>query len=220
LASPLSERVPVFSAEELKGLAEPVRRHLTSVVAPGTPLARGAFLMMRGSIKLGRWLPFRTQQVLNPHQGFIWAARVAGVIVGADQYIDGAGRMTWKLAGLVTVAHEDGPDVSRSAAGRGGAEGLWLPTALLPRHGVLWSAQDDLHITARYHVGDTPISIHYTLGSDGQIESFVFDRWGDPDKTGHYAWHPFGGVVTAHRPFGGLTIPSKGRVGWHCGTDR
>ncbi len=32
--------------------------------------------------------------------------------------------MEWKLAGLLTVASGEGADVSRSAAGRAGAEGV------------------------------------------------------------------------------------------------
>jgi hypothetical protein len=36
------------------------------------------------------------------------------------------GAMSWKLPGTVTVAHADGTDVSRSAAGPAGAEGIWL----------------------------------------------------------------------------------------------
>jgi hypothetical protein len=210
----------VFSSAELKGLPEPVRRHLASAIAPGTPLGRSARLAMRGSIRLGRWLPFRAAQVLNPHEGFVWLARVAGVIAGSDQYLDGAGGMDWKLARLVTVAHEDGPDVSRSAAGRGGAEAIWLPTALLPRFGVRWSAHDDAHISVHHHLGETPIDVRYSLEPSGHLKSFVFDRWGDPGRTGQWTWHPFGGVVTGRRTFSGLTIPSKGRVGWHLGTDR
>ena len=45
-------------------------------------------------------------------------------------------------------------------------------------------------------------------------------RWGDPDGTGTWGWHPFGGEISGHRTFGGLTIPSAGRLGWHAGTDR
>jgi hypothetical protein len=210
----------VFSSAELDGLAEPVRRHLTSAIAPGSLLARGARFTMRGSIMLGRWLPFRAEQVLNPHEGFVWSARVAGVIVGSDQYLDGAGGMDWKLARFVTVAHEDGPDVSRSSAGRGGAEAVWLPTALLPRFGVRWAAHDDTHISVHHHLGDTPIDVHYSLDPEGHIKSFVFERWGDPEKTGQWAWHPFGGEITGRHTFSGLTIPSKGRVGWYFGTDR
>jgi hypothetical protein len=126
----------VFSGGELEGLPEPVRIHLAQAIAPGTPLATSARLRMRGHIKVGRWLPFRAHQVLSPHRGFIWTARAAGVIAGSDRYVDGAGGMDWKLAGLVTVAHAHGADVSRSAAGRAAAEAIWLPTALLPRFGV------------------------------------------------------------------------------------
>ncbi len=32
---------------------------------------------------------------LNPHVGFLWSARAAGLISGYDRYVDGAGAMTW-----------------------------------------------------------------------------------------------------------------------------
>jgi len=102
-----------FDPAELEGLPEPVRRHLTQAIAPGTPFHTSARLRMRGSIRVGRWLPFRAHQVLSPHQGFVWSARAAGVIAGTDRYADGAGAVAWRLAGLVTVAAGEGPDVSR-----------------------------------------------------------------------------------------------------------
>ena len=140
-----------FAETELDGLEPTVRRHR------GARLLRHTAWPMRsaqhaGQHQLGRWLPFRARQVLAPHEGFIWATRVAAVISGSDQYLRGTGGMDWKLGGLLTVAHEEGPDVSRSSAGRGGAEAIWLPTAMLPRYGVRWTAEDDTHITAHYQV--------------------------------------------------------------------
>jgi hypothetical protein len=209
-----------FSSAELDGLPEPVRRHLSQAIAPGTPLATAARLRMRGRIKVGRWLPFRARQVLNPHLGFVWAARAAGVITGSDRYVDGVGGMDWKLAGLVTVARGQGHDVSRSAAGRAGAEAAWLPTTLLPRFGVRWSASGTHQVTARYQVGETPLEVTYQLDADGRICWLVFDRWGDPENRGTFAWHAFGGEITGYRTFQGLTIPSAGRLGWFYGSDR
>ncbi|HEY5165155.1 MAG TPA: DUF6544 family protein [Acidimicrobiia bacterium] len=203
-----------FSESELDGLPPAVRRYFSAAIAPGTPLALSARLRMRGTIKIGRWLPFRAREVLAPHQGFVWPARVAGVIGGADGYADGDGRMEWKLAGLVTLAHADGPDVSRSAAGRGGAEAVWVPTSLLPRYGVTWSASDETQIIAGFQVDDTPIEAHYQLDPDGRPRSIVFDRWGDPDNTGTWAWHRCGGEFSAYATFDGVTIPSEGRFGW------
>jgi hypothetical protein len=190
-------------------------------IAPGTAIATAVTLTMRGRIKLGRWLPFRAKQVLNPYEGFIWAARVAGLIVGSDRYLDGIGEMHWKLAGLLPVANEVGPDVSKSAAGRAGAEAVWIPTALLPRSGAIWSADDDgRHICVRHTLDVTPIEVEYAVKPDGRIESLVFDRWGDPARSGTFGWHRFGGEITRYRTFDGLSIPSSGRLGWHYGTDQ
>ena len=209
-----------FSEADLDGLPQAIRRHLQAAIAPGTPLATSARLRMRGQLKLGRWLPFRAEQVLAPHHGFHWAARVAGVIGGFDQYLDGQGELQWKLLGLVPVMQAQGPDVARSAVGRAAGEAMWIPTALLPRFGVGWAAADDRHVTATLCLDGVEVDLHYGLEDDGRIRSVVIDRWGDPDRTGSWGWYPFGGEVTGYRTFGGVTVPSAGRIGWFYGTDR
>ncbi len=210
-----------FAEAELEGLPDPVRRYLGAAIAPGTPLAAAARFRMRGSIKLGqRWVRFRARQIETPHHGFVWAARAGGIIVGSDRYADGQGAMNWRVLGLVRVMHADGPDVSRSAAGRVGAEAVWVPTALLARFGVTWSATDPHCITANYRLDDAEIELHYTLGDDAQVQSVVFERWGDPDSSGIWGHHPFGFEATGYSTFDGVTIPSAGRAGWFYGTDR
>jgi hypothetical protein len=209
-----------FGSDELTGLPEPVRRYFTAAIAPGAPLAVSVRLSMRGRIKLGRWWPFSADEVLHPHRGFVWRARIAGALTGFDRYAAGRGEMDWRLAGLVKVMHADGPDVSRSAAERAGAEAIWLPTALLPRFGVRWEALDDQQIRASYNTDGKPLLTTFAINADGRIRSFGFDRWGDPDQTGAWAQHPCGGEVTASTTFDGLTIPAAGRFGWFHGTDR
>jgi hypothetical protein len=134
---------------------------------------------MGGRIKVGRWLPFRAHQVLNPHHGLVWTARAAGIIAGSDRYVDGTGGMDWKLAGLVTVAHAQGPDVARSAAGRAGAEAVWLPTALLPASGAL-VGRVRRPGDGPCRVGDTPVELRLRLDPAGRIASLIFDRWATP----------------------------------------
>ena len=51
-------------------------------------------------------------------------------------------------------------------------------------------------------------------GRPGRIVALAFDRWGDPGGTGSFGWHRFGGQVTGHAGFGGLTVPAQGRLGW------
>jgi hypothetical protein len=209
----------VFTSHEIAGLSEPVRRYFDAAIEPGTRLSTCITLAMRGHIKVGRPLPFSARQVLNPHRGFLWQARAAAVIAGYDRYLDDVGAMSWKVLGRLGLASAAGPDVSRSAAGRGVAEGIWVPTAMLPRFGVTWTASDESHIAAHCRLGATPVDLHLTLDEAGQIRSLVFDRWGDPDRTGSWAWHSFGGTITGYRTFAGSSIPSQGRLGWHVDAD-
>jgi hypothetical protein len=128
--------------------------------------------------------------------------------------------MDWRFLGLVPLVRAGGEDISRSAAGRGAAESVWVPTSLLPRFGVQWSATDAHHISARYALDATDIEVHYTLDDQAHLRSMTFDRWGDPAGTGNWGWHPAGFEVTRTTTFGGLTIPSAGRFGWFFGTGR
>src|SRR6266508_1219923 len=93
--------------------------------------------------------------------------------------------MRWKLLGLLPLVHADGPEVTRSAVGRAAAEAVWVPTALLPRFGVDWSAADPGHITARYRIDTVKVEITAYATFDGlSIPSagrfgwfFGTDRW-------------------------------------------
>ena len=75
-------------------------------------------------------------------------------------------------------------------------------------------------ITARSTADNHAVAVRYEIDADGRIRSSVFDRWGDPDNTGRWEPHPFGGTVSAYRTFDGVTIPSAGTLGWYYGTDR
>lgn len=209
-----------FDPSELDTVPEPIRRYFDASIAPGAAVLTAVTLRMRGHIKVRRWLPFRADEVLAPRRGFVWRARAAGLIGGYDAYLDGQGAMQWKLLGVATLMRADGSDVTTSAAGRCGGEGMWLPTALLPRFDVEWSAPEADRIVARFDVDSTPIELHIRIDSSGRPTSVAFDRWGDPDETGSFGWHRFGGDIARHMTFNGLTIPSAGSWGWFYGTDR
>lgn len=206
---------------DLVDLPESGRRYLEAAIAPDSPRIRSVRIEMRGHIRLrSRWMSFRARQVLTPHLGSVWAARVAGTISGSDHYADGSGGMHWKLLGVATVMKADGPDISRSSAERAGLESVWVPTALLPHFGVSWEAVDDDHIAAHTAVDGRPIDLRLTVSAEGRPRSVATERWGDPDETGHFGRHPFGADFSRFSTFGSLTIPVAGEVGWFHGTDR
>ena len=210
-----------FDDGDLAGLPEPVMRYLRAAIAQGAPLARAADMVMRGRLRLkGRWLPFRAHEVLAPHEGFVWRARVGGVITGSDRCIGGHGQMDWKLFGLVRVAHAEGDDVTRSAAGRAAGEAVWVPTSLLPRFGVRWDATSEHDLRVGLTIDGADVTLHMRIDDVGHLKWVRLDRWGDPDETGTWGLHPFGFQVTETRRLGPFSIPAAGTAGWFHGTDR
>lgn len=71
----------VFDPSRMANLPMPVRKWLQHSIRKATPLARTAWLRMRGHIRIGAWRPFTATQVFAPGVGFIWAAtaKFAGV---------------------------------------------------------------------------------------------------------------------------------------------
>lgn len=150
----------------------------------------------------------------------MWAARVGRVIVGSDRYVGGSGGMDWWLFNRLRIVHAEGRDVTRSAAERAAGESIWAPAAVWPQPGVTWTAEGDQDIQATFDVDGHPVELHHRLDGDGALRSSWFLRWGDPDRTGTWQLHPFGVEVTSEATFGGITIPARGRAGWHHGTAR
>jgi hypothetical protein len=169
---------------------------------------------MHGEIRLKKWTWFRAEEVLHRTRGFIWKARVGPFIRGSDSLVDGVGACSWKLLGVIPVMSASGPDIDRSASGRWMAESIFLPSMLLPELGATW---DGSEVVLRRN-GES-MTLHLGFQERGGLREFRTVRWGNPagEPFGSY---PFGGIVEEERTFGGITIPTRLRVGWHFGTPR
>ncbi|MDB4968078.1 MAG: hypothetical protein JWN44_3767 [Myxococcales bacterium] len=210
-----------FRAAEIAGLPEPARRYLTHAIAEGTPSASAVRLRMHGQIRLGAWHPFEAEQVIRWNRGFVWKARVKmrGLpVVGSDRWIDGQGAMRWKMLGIIPVWTAAGPDISRAALGRVQIESIWLPSMLLAPE-VGWHVTDATHAVATVSMRGHEADIRVALDGGGRATSVWMERWGNPDG-GAFAFSPFGGIVDDEATFGGYTIPSKLRIGWHFAGER
>lgn len=194
-------------------LPEPARRWLLHSIAPGTGLARAARLSMRGTIRIGAWRPFTAHQVIRPDVGFVWTARsrIAGLPVhGFDRYLDGAGEMRWRLAGLIPVMSAHGPDVTRSAAGRLAGESVFVPTSLVSAE---WRPAGEDSATFVRTYGATTSQVTITVSAIGQLRRVSLIRWGNPNGSG-FGDHTFTVRVDAELAVSGLRIPRSLVASW------
>lgn len=139
-------------------------------------------------------------------------------IRGFDRFVGGEGAMQWKLFGIVPVMKASGPNINRSAAGRVKAESVWLPS-ILCGDDVSWTAEDSLHPNAHFTGRTDTQPLALTIDDQGRLKNIKLQRWGNPEG-GEFHDAPFGGVVEEEGTFGGYTIPTCVRIGWHFGTDR
>ena len=202
----------VFSSAELEGLPEPVRRYLGQRSRRGRRwrYVHGCGCAVASRSAVGcrfrpARCPTRTRVSSGPPVRQESSQAPTGISTGQAPWT-GSSR-AWSP--------------SRTRMGRRVPERGWpswrrrdlgadSPAAPFRRDLV---AADEAHVTARLHLGPTPVEINLDLDPGGRIRSVLFDRWGDPDQTKSWAWHPFGGEITGYRSFGGLTVPSAGRFG-------
>jgi len=183
-----------FHDADLAGLPPPVARYFRHVLRAGQPMITGATITWEGEFNLGKpgkdnWRPFTAIQEFVPGApGFVWNARIAmlpGVPVFVrDSFVEGRGSMRGAVWGLIPVATADGtPTLAASALQRYLGEAAWLPTALLPRSGVQWTALDETRARATLSAGGTTVSLEFRFDNQGQgVSVFAPDRFYDDGK--------------------------------------
>jgi hypothetical protein len=206
----------------LEGLDEPVRRYFEHALHGDADRARGVRLEMKGRIRAGTWLPFSAQQE-SDGRSFTWRARVGvrrlTLLTVVDGFAAGTGATEGRLFGRRRVLHAEGPDTSRSAAGRAALEAVFAPMSLLPDRGVSWRAEEDALIVASLDVPPERPELRLRIDRDGALRSVSALRWGNAGRRG-FGYIPCGCEVRAERRFGDLVVPSSIEVGWWFGTPR
>jgi hypothetical protein len=212
-----------FTTDMLAGLDEPVRRYFSHAIRNGAPLPNGVHMAMSGRIKVGLWLPFTAEQTVDG-RSFTWRARVGrGSMTPlrvTDRYADAAGSTEGRLLGRMTLFYAHDGNTARSAATRAAIESVvFSPPSVLPGRGVVWRAETDSVIVARFNLPPEQPEIRMRIDEHGSTRTVSALRWGNAgEKTFQYI--PFGGEIHAQRRFGDLVLPSTLSVGWWFDTPR
>lgn len=214
----------VYDPAMVIDLPEPARRFFNFAIKPGTPLLTVAEIDMGGEFSLGTrrnpdYRPMEATQILAAPAGFVWKARMPGVIPvsGSD-----TGRWTrFRIFGLIPVARMGGDsDHDRAAYGRYVAEAVfWTPAAVLPGPGVVWEALDE--DTARVTVTQNNLSqtVDINVDAEGRPVVVQFMRWSNANPERTHRLQPFGGKLSDFREVQGFRIPFNVEAAKMFGTD-
>ena len=122
--------------------------------------------------------------------------------------------MRASLHGLVTLAAVEGtPGIAAGALHRYLAEGVWLPTSLLPSQGILWTPIDDSTSRATLAVGEATVSLDFHFGADHLVRS-VYTSERARDVEGRPVPTPWQGRFAEYQERHGMRIPLAGEVEW------
>lgn len=202
----------------------PVARYFKHVLVDEQKLIRTARMHQSGVLRTSatnkRWSAFTARQlVVPPATGFIWNAKVemplSTHVRVLDSYTTGVGSGRVSLLSAFAVASESGSrELNSGALHRYLAESVWLPTALLPQSGVMWSPINDHSAMATITDSSTTVSLEFRFNEVGEVISIYSPgRFGIFD--GEYKQVPWEGHFRDFQVRAGMRVPLYGEVGWY-----
>jgi hypothetical protein len=221
----LPSRTSRYQVSELEGLPVPVQRYFRSTLTEGQPIVTAVTVQHSGTFNVtglgtrALWLPFTSEQrVVTNRPGFVWNARVTvlpGVaILVHDAYVGGVGTLHPSVWGLFGLTHQSGTgDIARGELMRYMMEAAWYPTALLPSQGTTWRAVDASSADATMVDADISMTMRFTFGADGLIESARVDARGAMID-GKVVMLPWGGRMSNYQVRAGMRVPFTAEAAW------
>lgn len=209
-----------FSREQLAGLPDAAMRYLEFALLPGQPLVRRSQIRHAGEFAMrdGAWSPFTSVEHFSVWpRGFVWDARIRAApllsVCVRDRFLGGEGVMYARLAGLIPLVEQRGtPEMAAGSLLRYLAEAVWVPTALLPGHGIHWRAINEESARVSLTDGPTTVFLDFTFGPEGEIVRASARR--HRAVNGAMMLTPWLCHYREYQRVGGMMIPTLGEVEW------
>lgn len=214
-----------FASRDVALLPPPVARFFLHSIPADRPLARTVDLDFVGEIRSSpdaAWLRFEARQRVCPDRGFLWQARLEGLgpiaAEGAEFLIQGRAAGHYCLGGWLPLLRRSDEHNLRVAAERLMIESFWLPSSVLPEHGVRWQQLDDDRATAVFPTATGSTAVNVVIDEHGALSEMSLVRLrraGD----GAAGMAPYGIRFHGSDRFDGYAIPHRAVAMWDYGTD-
>ena len=210
---PINER-------DLADLPMPVAAYFRRALRVGHDVPSSVRLEQFGQMLINdRWRQFSAVEHFSIRpRSFVWDARIrmAPLVytLVRDAYLDGTASMRVSLAGVFGVADDRGGEaLNTGALHRYLAEATWMPAALLPRFGVIWTSIDETHATATMSDSGTTVSLEFTFNEAGEVTR-IFTPSRYRAVNGHFEPTPWEGRFENYAERCGMWIPLEAEVSW------
>ncbi len=201
----------------LATLPPPARRYFEHAGVVGTAIPGIVRLTQKGRIRSSAeadWMALEGEETYSVDPpAFVWQAwfprRDLPIVIGRDEYLDGAGSILMKLVALVPVADERGDELGAAGLMRFLNEMVWFPAAYLGDN-VTIAALDDGSFTVT--IADRGLSATGTLFVDGEGRALNFraERY----NTGTRSLETWETPFTEEDVRAGLRLPTAGSARW------
>ncbi len=204
-------------------LPPPVAAYFRFALTDGQPLVKSARITSAGQFNAGEsagsWAPFEAVQVFTAQPpGFVWDAAIRMVplmdVRVRDGYRAGRGSMFGAVAGIMPVVDQSGAqELNAGALIRYLAEAVWLPTALLPANGVVWTPIDDRAALATLTDSGVTASLEFHFDDAGRLTR-IYTPERPREVNGAYEMAAWEARFDRYELHDGMQIPAEAIVEW------
>lgn len=197
----------------------PVRRYLRYAAGVEVPGIRTVHLRHSGEFRTkpeSAWGAIEGEEYFTVSKpGFLWFAKMRMgplAIHARDRLQDGQGHMLVKLAGLIPIVNERGPNIDQGSYLRWLGEAVWFPYAFVSPK-VEWVEIHDYAARAILRDGNVEVSARFEFETDGPIRQMSATRYYSEGR-GKAVLRPWVARCSGYREIGGFRIPTAVEVAW------
>ena len=207
----------VLTEEDIKGLPEPVQRHLKYAQIIGKEKISNVRLKQKGFLRQKegqKWMPLEAEQyyTIDP-PAFIWAGKIKAAplfsITARDMYSEGKGYMLIKLLSTFTVADTKGKEMDQATLMRYLNEIMWFPTAYVNDY-IQWEPVDTHSAKATISNNGLTASAVLHFNEKGEMTNFIGERYNNIDNK-MTTWST---PIKEYKEIRGIRIPAKSEAVW------
>jgi len=210
--------------DTFSGLPAPVIRYFKHVLMDGQPFLAQAKIRQQGEQRCETdsddWYPYTASHlIVPPVTGFAWIAKsdasMGTYVRMLESYNDGVGSSSVNLFAAFTLSSEqDSPELNAASLQHYLASTVWVPTSLLPKFGVKWTAIDDNTAMASLTVKETTVSLEFRFNKAGEVTG-VYSPARFRLVDGEYRQQAWEAKFSDYQLESGMKIPQSTTSGWH-----